>query len=67
MTNGGDDEGFRFIGTEIENLIAKLEKETERAKTEEAKAALRGAINQLKETVGSIHNKYFAASWFLMR
>jgi hypothetical protein len=65
MANASDGEGFRFIGTEIDNLIAHLEKEREKTTNDRSKRALDGAISQLKETATTIQQKYFLASWFI--
>ena len=68
MSNGSPKEGFRFIGTEIDNLVARIEKERERVATDTAREALDAAIKKLKECSAGIQKPYFDGfTWFMLR
>jgi hypothetical protein len=61
-------QGFRFIGTEIENLIARIEKERERVRTSaQTVKALDDAISKLKECSQAIQHGHFEPTWFMLR
>jgi hypothetical protein len=68
MPNVRSQQSFRFIGDEIDEIIARVEKAQARyADDPEARRAVKSAITQLKAFRRDIRKDLFLPTWFLAR
>ena len=63
-----DKKGYRFIGNDIDKLVARLQK-AQAAHTDdpEARKAVKAAMAQLKALRKDIRKDLFLPTWFILR
>jgi len=60
--------GYRFIGDDLDKLIARVEKAREaHAEDPEERKAAKEAVAQLKEVRKDIRKDLFLPTWFILR